>query len=1065
MISPQYLDDLVDDTDEIEYVTEEEEIVAKEQAILTWLWTFPQISNVIDESTFKNERLENVEISRAIYSAAAEICEREISPAEVDYYRSITEWLSCDSTISGGSPAAVLSALLCYAVDEKCRQRSTYIGRIMTLDKGVQRTLMQLIKDYNERNFEATPKYEPHPDESYLDDLNIDEDNESLLDEDEDDKENLFIHTSRLSHRLDTPRAPLSPFRSPPPSVNTLMKQLASTSSKKLSPPPQFMSSRSNTSARKVVKLEKEAMELSKRNNELQQELENLRQQENATRVRCEEMEAIHRAVRLKLESEALVRENEMQEEFSGKIIALERELSKAQTLAEEASTAKEQLANLKDEFDILQHSNVKLQQTENQVHKLKMKLEQMGDLKKALDNEEKAHNDAVNKCIQLENELAGIGPIKRQLEEYKMRATNAEVRLVDCEQEIMKLREVSEQVSGLNSDLQRGNRLHQAEAEHWRRTLENTEKDSESGPAVGDGICELNPLIKEELLRLRNENVRLRDFAAKREDDSVQRLEEKLEDAERLADKFKNLYLETKNSLEKTHRDLKISLTKEANLSKDLQELEESKQSLERKLHEERIEAQKAKIESTKQIYATKKQMTEELNKEKDDLIKEWENKLKTERAEFEHRYKLLSDESDDKIQVLHERIEALRKQSVESLTKVEHEFNVQREKMMENHKEEMNQILTKSDQEREKLIAHGKQLIQKKKEEADEKISDLERQLNELSERHDDLITKQNEYETKVAEKIQSYKQRISIAEARIVEITKECDDIQAKCGKLEREKTNLQTENDRFRRQLGSRCLSGGSQFEELQRNFNELLEDNRALKEKLSKQTTDSFNQSHSFGLPRNQTYSCSSMSSSSLAQLRSEYEEKIEELNDEKRELIMKNSALITEEKKAQKRAWEFEVEVKRLENIVTSLQLQLERLGHQQLNLQSPLMNGKRGSSILTPPSLSAKASKLWKSSKLSRKSKNENNGHDELSPDSTGPMIELSSPEFRGSIKKLKKKEVEGFKSKLMQRLSAKKNKGSPFKSMSLMDMAANGQNIGENDWTSSFSERLEEC
>lgn len=956
-----------------------------------------------------------------------------------------------------------LSALLCYAVDEECRERNTYIGRIMTLEKGVQRTLMQLIKEHNERQYEVSPKHEPHPDESYLDDLNIDEDNESLLDEDEDDKENLFIHTSRLSHNLDTPRTPLSPFRSPPASGNSQMKEIAGSSSKKLSPLPHFLSSRSNASARKVVKLEREALDLSKRNSELQQELETLRRQENATRVRCEEMEAIHRAARLKLESEALVRENDMREEFSEKVRAVEQELSKAQSLAKEASSAKEQLANLKDEIDILQHSKIKLQQTENQMHKLKAKLEQMGDLKKALDTEEKAHNDAVNKCLQLENELAMLGPMKRQLEEYKVRATNAEVRLVDCEQEILKLRQVSEQINGLNSDLQRGNLLHQAEAEHWRQTLENSEKDSQDGPAVGDGISEMNPLVKEELLRLRNENARLKDFAAKREGDAVQRLEQKLEDAERLADKFKNLYLETKSSLEQTQHDLTISLRKETNLSKELQELEESKQCLDRKLKEERIEAQKAKIEAAKQIHSTKKQMVEESNKEKDEIIKEWENKLRTERVDFEQRYQLLSDESEEKIKVLHERIEALRKQSVDSLKKVEQDFNVQKEQMIKNHKEEINQILSNSDQEREKLIAHGKQLIQKKKEEADEKITDLQQKLDELNELHTNLLSKQKEYEIKVTEKIQSYKQRINTSDARSEETSKECDELQAKCSKLEREKTNLQTENDRFRRQLGSRCLSGTSQFEELQRNFNEIVEENRTLKEKLSKQTADNFDSSHCFNLLRNQNYSSSSMSSSSLAQLRAEYEEKIEEINDEKRELIMKNSALITEEKKAQKRAWEFEVEVKRLENIVTSLQLQLERLGHQQLNLQSPLIYGKRGSSILTPPSLSIKASKIWKSSKLSRKSKNTDDIHDGISPGSTGPMIELRSPEFEGSVKKLKKKEVEGFKSKLMQRLSAKKNKGSPFKSMSLMDMAANGQKIEEKHWGSSFSERLE--
>lgn len=831
-----------------------------------------------------------------------------------------------------------------------------------------------------------------------------------------------------------------------------------------MSPPPYFKSSH-NASARKVVKLEREAMELSKRNDELQRELESLRHQENATRVRCEEMEAIHRAARLKIESEALVRENELRDEFSEKVLNLERELAKTQSLAKEASTAKEQLANLQDELDILQHSKIKLQQTETQLQKLKQKLEQMGDLSKALEYEEKAHNEAVNKCLQLENDLAALGPLKRQLEEYKVRATNAEVRLVDCEHEIKKLREVSEQISGFNTDLQRGNLLHQAEAEHLRRTLENSEIDGKEGPAVGDGISEMNPEIKEELMRLRNENSRLKEFAAKREDDSVQRLEETLEDAQRMADKFKDLYLETKKLLEETQRDLSMSIQRETALRKEVQDLENTKQSIEKKLHDERIEAQKAKIEATKQLHATKKNMEEEANDKRTELIKEWEERLKREQIDFEERYKILQDESNQKVTLLNERIEALRMQSIESLKRVEQEFTIQLEQIKENHIDELKQIQQKNEDERQKLISHGKQLIQKKKEEADEKIRVLEQHLHEAEETRSQLISKQNEYETKVAEKINSYKQRLNISEARVEETAKECDELQTKCSKLEREKTNLQTENDRFRRQLGGRGLSDSSQFEELQRNFSEVLEENRALKEKISVQA-NTYDPSNAFNMSFTHSYAGPIMNSSSLAQLRAEYEEKIEEINDEKRELVMKNSALITEEKKAQKRAWDFEVEVKRLENIVTSLQLQLERLGHQQLNIHSPPAMGKRGSSILSPPSLSAKASKIWKSSKLSRKSKHMDINHDEFSPDSTGPMIELRSPEFERSVKKLKKKEVEGFKNKLIQRLSAKKNKGSPFKSLSLNDSHTNNDNqaIDEREWGASFSQRLEE-
>ena len=111
----------------------------------------------------------------------------------------------------------------------------------MGLDKNVQRTLMQLIKEFNDQRMEATPCKGPHPDESYLDELNIDDDNESLLDDGDDDdasyldelridedneslldeddyrfdkenaKSNMFHESFSVPTDVGVPRAPLSP--------------------------------------------------------------------------------------------------------------------------------------------------------------------------------------------------------------------------------------------------------------------------------------------------------------------------------------------------------------------------------------------------------------------------------------------------------------------------------------------------------------------------------------------------------------------------------------------------------------------------------------------------------------------------------------------------------------------------------------------------------------------------------------------------------------------------------------------------------------------------------------
>eukprot|EP00553_Chaetoceros_curvisetus_P000986 CAMPEP_0204630676 /NCGR_PEP_ID=MMETSP0717-20131115/20958_1 /ASSEMBLY_ACC=CAM_ASM_000666 /TAXON_ID=230516 /ORGANISM="Chaetoceros curvisetus" /LENGTH=234 /DNA_ID=CAMNT_0051648001 /DNA_START=30 /DNA_END=734 /DNA_ORIENTATION=+ len=180
----------------------------------------------------------------------------------------------------------------------------------------------------------------------------------------------------------------------------------------------------------------------------------------------------------------------------------------------------------------------------------------------------------------------------------------------------------------------------------------------------------------------------------------------------------------------------------------------------------------------------------------------------------------------------------------------------------------------------------------------------------------------------------------------------------------------------------------------------------------------------------------------SVSASSLSQLRAEYEEKFEEISDEKRELIMKNSALITEEKKAQQRIWGLDVEVRKLNQDKATLQLELERVRHEySAGFRSPISTGKRGASKLTPTSLSSKASKMWRASKNSRASKQ---GPDSpASVESVQPQFDMKSPEFNNSVKRYR--DVAGFKEKLSQRLSTKRSSPKQ-KAMSLMDMVNGG-------------------
>jgi chromosome segregation ATPase len=69
----------------------------------------------------------------------------------------------------------------------------------------------------------------------------------------------------------------------------------------------------------------------------------------------------------------------------------------------------------------------------------------------------------------------------------------------------------------------------------------------------------------------------------------------------------------------------------------------------------------------------------------------------------------------------------------------------------------------------------------------------------------------------------------------------------------------------------------------------------------------------------------------SFSKTALTEFREEYEEKIEELENEKRDLIMKSSAAATETRKAEQRAWELEEELTKIRSELTTAKLALQR--------------------------------------------------------------------------------------------------------------------------------------
>eukprot|EP00546_Thalassionema_frauenfeldii_P021021 CAMPEP_0178905042 /NCGR_PEP_ID=MMETSP0786-20121207/6036_1 /TAXON_ID=186022 /ORGANISM="Thalassionema frauenfeldii, Strain CCMP 1798" /LENGTH=982 /DNA_ID=CAMNT_0020576567 /DNA_START=1269 /DNA_END=4217 /DNA_ORIENTATION=+ len=390
---------------------------------------------------------------------------------------------------------------------------------------------------------------------------------------------------------------------------------------------------------------------------DLLKQLESSTAREAELNLELQSVESKLRKEMMKIETNAKQRIEENEESYRLEISRLQSELDSSRSVCDREQKLQEELKKARDELDLMQHAKEKFAEAEEKLCNYRERVEQLADVKECLKREEEAHSASVEQCIRLDNDLKALQPLRRQLEEYKNRAVEAEIKLAECQDDLKRINQMRENLNRNQQDLIQGARSYQEEAESLRNILSEKNRDDYGGPAVGEGLSEMNPQIKEELLRLRSENHRLKEFASKRETDEVQRLEEQTDDAKRLCNRFKEQFLSTKKELELTTNELTQSKDREDSLKEEIIEWSakcSKLQKLKRELEDE-LETTISDLERTgnnlenatnenellSDELSTFIARYEESNNEKNDV----ENTLQMTRLELEDANQLLED------------------------------------------------------------------------------------------------------------------------------------------------------------------------------------------------------------------------------------------------------------------------------------------------------------------------------------------------------------------------------------------------------------------------------------
>lgn len=274
--------------------------------------------------------------------------------------------------------------------------------------------------------------------------------------------------------------------------------------------------------------------------------------------------------------------------------------------------------------------------------------------------------------------------------------------------------------------------------------------------------------------------------------------------------------------------------------------------------------------------------------------------------------------------------------------------EFNKEKIWMEDNYCRKFSKLIKDESVKRSILLSKGKDMMKETKNQNKSLLQKIESQsiekIDSMSQKYNFYRERQKEYEEQANIKFDSYKQRLRILTNEHNKMSCENDNLRTKYEKLEREYKNSQCDLDRLKWKIATRSQSNlEDQFENLQGEFNNIFEENRRLKRQKTTfsesfsyhQITSSPLQLDNFDIVGTSQLHIDggddNMSSAIISQLRSEYENSISTLIDEKRELVMRNSSAITDIQREKQKTLKLEKEIQRLQSEKTSIQLQLER--------------------------------------------------------------------------------------------------------------------------------------
>ena len=158
----------------------------------------------------------------------------------------------------------------------------------------------------------------------------------------------------------------------------------------------------------------------------------------------------------------------------------------------------------------------LEVESLEIQLERYRDKIEEFGDVKVQLKDEIAAHSAHYTALLNSEQEVESLKKFKLQVETYRQELSETKISLTELSLRYQEQQDVINSLSSTNSNISNAQHDHLIQQQSYKSQLQVAlerirELECMNTINVGDGISEFNPLLMQELEKLRSDNIDLK--------------------------------------------------------------------------------------------------------------------------------------------------------------------------------------------------------------------------------------------------------------------------------------------------------------------------------------------------------------------------------------------------------------------------------------------------------------------------------------------------------------------------------------------------------------------------